>query len=85
MFNYPDSSLNFPLHYACAYGWRDCAKLLIDSGAQVNSLNEWKHSPLMISMLKNHKKIVMDLLEVEGVDVNGTDDNGRTLLSLASS
>ena len=27
----------------------------------------------------------MDLLDVEGLDVNGTDDNGRTLLSLACS
>jgi ankyrin repeat protein len=32
-FNYPDSSLNFPLHYACAYGWRDIVKLLLKAGA----------------------------------------------------
>jgi ankyrin repeat protein len=82
-FNYPDSSINFPLHYACAYGWRDCANLLLKVGAQINCLNEWKHSPLMIAMLKNHKFIVKALLDVPGVDVNGTDENGRSLLSLA--
>ena len=28
-YNFPDSSGNSPLHYACAYGWYDCARLLI--------------------------------------------------------
>jgi len=36
-------------------------------------------------MLKNHRKIVTELLEVDGVDVNGIDDTGRTLLSLTMS
>ena len=82
-YNYPDSSKNFPLHYAAAYGWSDCLKLLLKSGANVNCQNEWGYSPLMVAMLKNHKKIVKELLEIEGVDVNGTDDEGRSLLCYA--
>ena len=51
----PDSSGNTNLHYACAYGWYFCAKLLVDCGAQIDARNDWKLSPLAISILKGHK------------------------------
>lgn len=84
-YNYPDSSQNYPIHYACAYGFSDCVKLLISVGAPVNVFNEWKYTPLMIAILKNHKQIVRDLLIIESVDVNGSDDLGRSILSIALS
>lgn len=37
LFNYPDSSFNSPLHFACAYGWIDCVRLLHKIGADVNA------------------------------------------------
>ena len=73
-FDYPDNSLNYPLHFACAYGWSDCIDLLIKAGANINCKNEWGYSPLLVAMLKNHKEIVKQLLKIEGVDINGTDD-----------
>ena len=41
-----DTSGNANLHYACAYGWYHCAKLLIDAGADVNVANEWRLTPV---------------------------------------
>ena len=37
-----DNSANTPLHYACAYGWYFCAKLLLEAGANANVANDWK-------------------------------------------
>lgn len=43
----------------------------------------WKVSPITVAMLKNHSGIVKELLKHEGVDVNGKDDKGLTLLHMA--
>ena len=82
-YNYPDNSGNLPLHYACAYGWTACVETLLRVNANINAINEWGFSPLMIAMLKCHKNIVKLLLDIEGVNVNGTDDSGRNLLCFA--
>lgn len=42
-----------------------------------------KVSPITIAMLKNHTGIVKEFLKHEGVDVNGKDDKGLTLLHMA--
>jgi ankyrin repeat protein len=80
-----DSSKNTPLHYAAGSGFIECIDLLIKHGADVNAENIWKVTPITIAMLNNHKGTVKRLLQEESVDVNGKDDNGRTLLSLAVS
>ena len=41
-----DTSGNANLHYACAYGWYHCPKLLVDAGADVNAANEWRLTPV---------------------------------------
>ena len=38
----PDSSDNYPLHYAAAYGFDECIDLLIKAGANPNVKNTWK-------------------------------------------
>ena len=40
--NAQDSSLNTPIHYAAAYGWYHCMKLLLEAGADPNTANNWK-------------------------------------------
>jgi len=55
----------------------------VANGADLNSLNMWKVSPITVAMLKNHSGIVKELLKHEGVDVNGKDDKGLTLLHMA--
>ncbi|PWA73263.1 VH1-interacting kinase [Artemisia annua] len=53
-----------PLHVASLHGWIDVAKVLIESGADVNALDRWKNTPLadaegarkhnMIELLKSY-------------------------------
>ena len=81
--NHPDSSNNFPIHYAAGYGWQECIELLLEHGAVLNAHNMWKVTPITIAMLKNHTGIVRSLLQRDGVDVNGKDDKGMTLLHMA--
>ena len=56
--------------------------MLIKHGADVNAPNNWKTTPITIAMLLNHQGTVKRLLEEESVDVNGKDENGKTLLSI---
>ena len=56
--------------------------LLISHGADINANNSWKITPITIAMLKNHRGIVKHMLDMEGVDVNGKDDKGFTLLRM---
>jgi ankyrin repeat protein len=81
--DHQDSSNNTPLHYAAANGFIELINLLIKHGANVNHQNSWKVTPITIAMLNNHIGTVKRLLDEKDVDVNGKDDNGRTLLSLA--
>ena len=45
-----DTSGNTPVHYAAAYGWLHCLKMLIEAGADPNAANQWK--VILIEMLK---------------------------------
>ena len=80
--NHLDSSSNSVLHYAAGFGWKECIDLLLKHGADINASNMWKITPITIAMLKNHKGIVKELLKRDDVDVNGKDDQGRTLLTM---
>ncbi len=35
-----------PLHNACSFGHADVTKLLLDSGANPNELDNWSYTPL---------------------------------------
>lgn len=80
--NHEDSSQNTVLHYAAGFGWKECIDLLVAHGANLNAPNMWKISPITIAMLKNHKGIVKEMLKRDDIDVNGKDDQGRTLLTM---
>ena len=75
-----DTSGNSNLHYACAYGWYFCMKTLLEAGAEVNACNEWKLTPVAVSLLKGHVGISKFLLDQPGVDINFKDDKGRTVI-----
>lgn len=70
--NTADSSGNTALHYACAYGWYHASKTLIDAGARVNAVNEWKLTPFGAAFLKGHVGICDKLvvLHKDQIDVN---------------
>jgi ankyrin repeat protein/predicted DNA-binding WGR domain protein len=80
-FDHPDSSNNYPIHYAAAYGWVECIDLLVKAGANINAVNDWKIPPLLIAMLKEQIGCVERLLKEHSIDINCKDEQGRTLLS----
>ena len=49
----------------------------------MNAENSWRVTPITIAMLKNHQGIVKSFLKLDTIDVNGKDDQGRTLLTMA--
>eukprot|EP00095_Tigriopus_kingsejongensis_P005843 maker-scaffold697_size109876-snap-gene-0.23 protein:Tk05843 transcript:maker-scaffold697_size109876-snap-gene-0.23-mRNA-1 annotation:"poly(adp-ribose) polymerase pme-5-like" len=78
--NKVDTSKNSNLHYACAYGWYFCMKVLIEAGAELSPCNEWKLTPAAVALLKGHNGIAKHLLALPGVDINFKDDQGRSVL-----
>lgn len=55
-------------------------KVLLDSGSELNTPNEWKLTPVAIAFLKGHIGIAKYLLDQPGVDIDFRDDNGKTVL-----
>ena len=75
-----DSSQNSNLHYACAYGWWFCMKVIIDAGAILDAKNEWSLTPLGVAIMKTNKGLVDHLVKLPGIDINRKDEKGRTIL-----
>lgn len=48
-----------PLHLACYAGSLDAARLLIESGADVNAIGMDSVTPLAFAVMKNHIEIVL--------------------------
>ncbi|WAR19580.1 TNKS1-like protein [Mya arenaria] len=69
-----DSSGNSVAHYAAAYGWIFCLKLLHQAGADLGKASDWQTTPISIAFLKGHVGIVDYLLKQSGVDINFKDD-----------
>ena len=78
--NKKDTSNNTNLHYACAYGWWFCMKILLEAGASPDDQNSWRLTPLGVAVMKGNKGIVNYMVQLEGIDINMRDDDGRTIL-----
>ena len=63
------------LFYPCMFGGAEIAKLLIDSGADINA-REDGNTPLMWAAFRGHVEIV-ELLLANGADPDVTDDTGK--------
>jgi hypothetical protein len=77
-----DSSSNTALHYAIAYGWYFCVKLLIEGGGNLNCVNSWQTTCLAAGFLKGHYGLCDYLLTDHNVDINFKTDDGLTLVML---
>lgn len=73
---------NQPLHAAAAGRRVEAARLLIESGADVNGTQAGGFVPLH-SAAQNGDLALVQLLLSRGADVNARSDDGRTALSLA--
>lgn len=80
-----DSSSNSALHYAIAYGWYFCVRLLIEAGANVNAINSWQTTCLAAGFLKGHFGLCDYLLSEHDININFQTDDGLTLVMLTVS
>eukprot|EP01028_Stygiella_incarcerata_P011887 TRINITY_DN700_c0_g1_i1.p1 TRINITY_DN700_c0_g1~~TRINITY_DN700_c0_g1_i1.p1 ORF type:complete len:1382 (-),score=385.43 TRINITY_DN700_c0_g1_i1:1733-5362(-) len=72
-----------PLHEAAIGGYSNCAELLLDAGAPIDSRDDKGRTPLHYACLRG-QHIVVRLLVARGADVNVGDGTGKTPLHFAS-
>ena len=73
---------NQPLHAAVAGRRLETARLLLESGADVNATQAGGFVPLH-SAAQSGERALVELLLSRGADVNARSDDGRTALSIA--
>ena len=72
-----------PLAYAAREGCLDCARVLVESGADVNQLTLYGWSPLLVATQNRHYKLAEYLLD-HGANPNLANKGGWTPLYLAT-
>jgi ankyrin repeat protein len=68
-----------PLLFATRQGCLECAKALVEKGADVNAQDPEGVSPLISAIINGHYDVAGYLIE-KGADVNSPDNTGRTAL-----
>lgn len=71
-----------PLHWASEEGYLPIVQLLVQHGADVNSMNHSQKTPLMLAAEKGHLDVVAFLLR-RGADKDLRDKNGKSAEDLA--
>lgn len=71
-----------PLLFAARQGCLECAKILVEKGAHLNSTDLEGVSPLVLAIINGHYDVAGYLIE-KGADVNIPDKTGRTALYAA--
>lgn len=79
--NCADAEGNSPLIFAAFYGHQDCVRLLIDSGADVNQINNWKDkwTALQFACARGHAECVRLLID-SGANIDHVNNKGNTAL-----
>ena len=80
-----DGAKRTPLHMAAAYGEAECAKLLIEWGAEMNALDVDGRSPLFFASVNGHFNALATLLEMGFAELDIGDNRGDTALHAAAS
>lgn len=72
-----------PLHYTIASGSLECTKLLVERGADINALDQWKRSPLILAAQLGSTEVARILVDA-GADLSAYDSSGRTSIMFAA-
>ena len=70
------------LHFACAKGYKDIVKMLLDKGANASIISNQSITPLHFAAKSGHKEVLQLILDA-GADINATDKQGKTPLIYA--
>lgn len=73
------------LHIVIKSGQKDVLELLIKNNADINAIDEWKRTPILIAYLNNKTEIFDMLLSMKNIDINVENCYGETLLDYAMS
>jgi curved DNA-binding protein CbpA/tetratricopeptide (TPR) repeat protein len=71
-----------PLHFACRYGRAEVVKMLIDEGAEIDSIDSTGRTPLFHAAETNHSECV-ELLLFAGCDISVQDLGGSVVQSVS--
>jgi ankyrin repeat protein len=74
---------NTALQEAALQGSPEITKLLLEKQADVNAVNQWKESALIVGALKSGNPEVAQMLLDAGADPNMTDVDGLTAIAMA--
>ena len=85
MVNENDQLDNTPLHLACAAGFLDTVKVLIEHEAQVDNKNEDEKTPFHMAAENGHVEVVEYILSKDKNAKNDCDEDDNTGLHLAAS
>ena len=78
--NISSTSLSSPLHFAACARNSSCIQPLLDAGALVDSLTDWKQTPLMYTAAYVKNAIPAEILLDAGADIDLRDLDGITAL-----
>jgi ankyrin repeat protein len=79
------SSTGTVAHVAAFTGWNSAAiEMLIDAGLDVNKKGAHGITPLMEASSSRYLHVVQQLLELEDININDVDDEGRSALFYAA-
>ena len=85
MVNENDQLDNTPLHLACAEGFLETVRVLVEHGAEIDNKNEDEQTPFHMAASAGHTEVVEYICGHDKGAVNDLDEDDNTALHLAAS
>jgi ankyrin repeat protein len=79
-----NDDLRTPLMVACEYGRPNMTRLLVSRGAQVNKIDKYGRTAMILAILDGYNTIeILQILLDAGAEINIRDEDGRSALDYA--